>query len=228
MLIINTYHLYFGCQVSEQDKPWASRSCCTQCARNLGAWVKGTRKRMSFATSMIWCEPKNHIDECYICIAKIKGFSAKSKHKIKYPNLHSAMRPVTHNDELPVPKPPENFTYGNAAVEMEIDEVETSSTSSEINYVTDINEEPHLITPEELNDLVRDFNLSKNTQNYLDHDCKVGISPKITLTYPFSKIDIRNIQGGGPTKGNLCYCNYIRGLTSALKCQYNSEGPGMP
>ncbi|GBM19692.1 hypothetical protein AVEN_199860-1 [Araneus ventricosus] len=109
---------------------------------------------------MIWHKPKDHINDCYFYITKIKGISARSNHKIKYPNLHSAMRLVSHNDELPLPKTTENFTYGDAAVEMEIDKVESSSTSSEINYVPDINEEPHLITPEELNDLVRDLNLS--------------------------------------------------------------------
>ncbi|GBM66385.1 hypothetical protein AVEN_197798-1 [Araneus ventricosus] len=80
-------------------------------------------------------------------ITKIKGFFVKSKHKIKYPNLHSAMRPVSHNDELLVPETPENFTYGDAAGE--IDKVESSFTSSEINYVSDVNEEPHLNTPSE-------------------------------------------------------------------------------
>ncbi|GBL74379.1 hypothetical protein AVEN_235347-1 [Araneus ventricosus] len=159
--ILNTCHLYFGCQVCEQDQAWAPHSCCTRCAKNLHAWVKGTRKSMPFCTPMIWREPEDPINDCYICITKIKGFSTKIS--------SLAIRPVAHNDKLSVTKPPENFTHGDAAVEMEIDEVETSS---KINYVPDINKEPHLISPEELNDRLRDFNLSKNTQNYLDQDCK--------------------------------------------------------
>ncbi|GBN94022.1 hypothetical protein AVEN_217795-1 [Araneus ventricosus] len=77
------------------------------------------------------------------------------------------MRPVSHHDELPEPKTVENFTSGDAAVEMQIDENESSSTSSEKNYVSDMNEEPHLITPEELNHLVRDLNSSKK-KNHSD------------------------------------------------------------
>ncbi|GBO21918.1 hypothetical protein AVEN_79096-1 [Araneus ventricosus] len=97
---------------------------------------------------MIGSDPKDHINDSDFCIIKIKGFFVKSKHKIEYRNLHSAMRPVSHNDELPVPKTVEKFTYGDAAVEMQICENESSSTSSEKNYIPDINEEPHLFTPE--------------------------------------------------------------------------------
>ncbi len=63
------------------------------------------------------------------------------------------MRLVFHNDsdELPTPKPLENFTH-DKTVEMEIDDVEISSTSSDINYSPDIKEELHIIT-QKLNDL---------------------------------------------------------------------------
>jgi hypothetical protein len=30
---------------------------------------------------------------------------------VKYPDLPSAMRPVPHSEELPVPKPPENLDF---------------------------------------------------------------------------------------------------------------------
>lgn len=33
------------------------------------------------------------------------------------------MQPAFHNDEIPTLKPPENFTYNDTAVGMEIDEV---------------------------------------------------------------------------------------------------------
>ena len=54
---------------------------------------------------MVWREPRNHVDDCYFCIT---GFNASSRKKIKYPNLRSAMRPVPHSDDLPVPTPPVN------------------------------------------------------------------------------------------------------------------------
>jgi hypothetical protein len=63
---------------------------------------------MSFAIPMIRQEPKNHVGDCYFCCVIITDFSAKNKHKIMYPNLNSAMRPVTHDDNLPGVEPPEN------------------------------------------------------------------------------------------------------------------------
>ena len=33
----------------------------------------------------------------------IAGFNKKARHKISYPNLDSAIRPVPHSDEVPVP-----------------------------------------------------------------------------------------------------------------------------
>jgi hypothetical protein len=32
---------------------------------------------------------------------------------MKYPDLPLAMRPVSHKEELPVPKPPENLTFND-------------------------------------------------------------------------------------------------------------------
>jgi len=44
----------------------------------------------------------------------ITGVTAKSKHTVQYPNLPSAMRPVAHSAELPVPKPPINTTLSDS------------------------------------------------------------------------------------------------------------------
>ena len=54
---------------------------------------------------MIWREPRNHADDCYFSLTNITGFNASSRKKIKYPKLRSAMRPVPHSDDLPVPTP---------------------------------------------------------------------------------------------------------------------------
>ena len=67
----------------------------------------------NFAAPVVWREPRSHADDCYFCLTNIHGFNAsffflkkkkKKKKKIKYPNLPSAMRPVHHSDDLPVPK----------------------------------------------------------------------------------------------------------------------------
>ena len=54
---------------------------------------------------MVWKEPRNQIDDCYFCIVKSGGrsFNSKTRSKIKNPNLDSAVRPIPHSDQLPVP-----------------------------------------------------------------------------------------------------------------------------
>jgi hypothetical protein len=68
------------------------------------------RRKMAlpFNISMMWLEPKNQVDDWYFFFISVTGFSAKNKHKIVYPNLNSEMRPISHDDNLPVPEPPEN------------------------------------------------------------------------------------------------------------------------
>jgi hypothetical protein len=53
-------------------------------------------------------EPKEHSSDCYFCLTNITEITSKSKHTVKYPNVPSAMRPVPHNEALPIPKPPAN------------------------------------------------------------------------------------------------------------------------
>ena len=107
-LIKKCYQLYFGCKVGDQDKHWAPHFICITCVRRITGWSKGDR-HMNFAVPMIWREPTNHSTDCYFCLTNIKGITAKSKHTVQYPNLSSAMRPVPHSDELPVPKHPVNL-----------------------------------------------------------------------------------------------------------------------
>jgi hypothetical protein len=52
---------------------------------------------------MVWREPTNHTDDCYFCLVKVEGYSAKNKEDIVYPNLSSAMRQIPHSDDLTVP-----------------------------------------------------------------------------------------------------------------------------
>ena len=96
---------YFGCKVGDQDKSLAPYFCCVTCARRLAAWAKVSRC-MPFAIPMFWRESTDHVSDCYFCLTNITAVTAKSKHPVQYPNLPSAMRPVSHSAELPVPKPP--------------------------------------------------------------------------------------------------------------------------
>ena len=55
---------------------------------------------------MIWREQTNHVTDCYFCSTKTEGYSQKNRKKILYLNLPSAISPVLHSADLPVPIPP--------------------------------------------------------------------------------------------------------------------------
>ena len=102
------YFHYFDCIIGDQDKSWAPHICCKPCYNGLTAWFNGKKAAFNFAVPMVWREPRNHADVCYFFLTNITGFNASSRKKIKYRNLRSAMRPVPHSDDLPVPTPPVN------------------------------------------------------------------------------------------------------------------------
>ena len=105
-LLRTAYFHYFECKIGDQDKLWAPHICCKPCYNGLTAWFNGKKAAFNFAVPMVWREPRNHADDCYFCLSNITGFNASFEKKIKYPNLRSAMRPVPHSDDLPVPTPP--------------------------------------------------------------------------------------------------------------------------
>src|SRR5215469_15413906 len=111
---------------------------------------------------MIWREPKDHVADCYFCSVNTTGFSVKNKHKIVYPSLDSAIRPVPHDASLPIPVPPLD---GLESVEDEIEfntlAGSTDQDSADSEYTPDSDIGPETFNQDELNDLVRDLSLSK-------------------------------------------------------------------
>ena len=88
-----------------------------------------------------------------------------------YPNIPSALRPVLHGEEISVPEPPKEFTIDSDAV----DEGESTSGSPEppastephVSHGRSSTSQPHIFTQDELNDLVRDLELSKSKAEIL-------------------------------------------------------------
>ena len=69
---------------------------------------------LGFAVPMLWREQKDSITKfCYFCFTKIEGYNQKTKKSITYPNLLSAIRPVPHFTEFPIPKPPSSVPVIN-------------------------------------------------------------------------------------------------------------------
>jgi hypothetical protein len=96
------------------------------------------------------------------------GITKKKNSTIVYPNIPSALRPVPHGEGISVPEPPKEFTI----VSDDEDEGESTSGSPEppastephISHGRSSAPQPHILTQDELNDLVRDLELSKSKE----------------------------------------------------------------
>ena len=120
---------------------------------------------MLFADPIDWREPKDHSSDCHFCVTNITAIISKSKHTVKYQDLSSAMRPVHHSGELPVPRSPVNMTtFNNDDSDSDKDhgqeESENVDCDSTFKAICSTSE-PHLLTQRGPIDLVRDFTLSK-------------------------------------------------------------------
>ena len=111
---------------------------------------------------MIWREQTDHATDCYFCLTNIKGFSRKNKSKIVYLICNSALKPVTHANDLPVPSPPLP-----EKLESEGSSTEHKTTCSEAHESKEGTEgcctkKPTLINQSMLNDLLRYLTLIKD------------------------------------------------------------------
>ena len=120
------YHLYFGCKVGDQDKEWAPHICCVSCTSGLTQWLNNKRSSMPFAVPMVWREQKDHSSDCYFCMTDIKGYTGKNKKLILYPDVPSAIKPVPHDEFLPIPNPPADPD----SLQQSSDDAKTDSSSS--------------------------------------------------------------------------------------------------
>jgi hypothetical protein len=89
---------------------------------------------------------------------------------VKFPDLPSAIRPIPHSEELPVPKPPGNLTFSEDKCDSEDHEQqEEDSVDCDPTFEASCSSsQPNLLRKGDFNDLVvRDLNLSKKEAELL-------------------------------------------------------------
>jgi len=215
------YLSYFDCQLGDQDKSLAPHMVCKPCIEKLRKWSNRTLAKLPFGVPMVWREPTNHINDCYFCMTKIRGYNKKKKVNIKYPDkIPSALRPVSHSQNIPIPLPPSSQQMSDWQLDNE-DETSSDSNNDEIQdepYSNDT-KETKLFSQAGLNDLVRDLKLSKKSaellgsrlkeRNMLCHDTKICLYRKREFQLTKEK--------------NIVYCNNIHGLMEAMEIDYKVE-----
>lgn len=214
------YRHYFDCQVGDQDKNWAPHICCSNCYVSLTQWLNSKRKSMPFAVPMIWREPKNHANDCYFCMTNISGFSKKHKSKILYPDCRSAIKPVPHGADLPVPTPP---TASLLEDEEPSPEEMASSDSEDIYGASSLEPKRLLVNQQRLNDLVRDMSLTKDNAELLGSRLK-----EWGLLEPGTKTSVFRQRHADLAKyfvqdNNACFCTDIDGLMGKLGIEHHTS-----
>ncbi|GFW81457.1 uncharacterized protein TNCV_2881361 [Trichonephila clavipes] len=106
---------------------------------------------------------------CSVCVEKLRqwfkvqGFNLKNKKDISYPTIiRSAIRPVPHGPDLPIPSPPDTLDI----ILDDLDQISHISSDSDDGYDPGTND-PELFSQSDLNDLVRDLGLPKDTVEVL-------------------------------------------------------------
>jgi hypothetical protein len=180
--------------------------------------MRGKRQAMPFAIPMVWREPQDHVRDCYFCLTKVRGVSYKKRKSIIYPSLPSAIRPVLHDESLPIPPAPSAVILSDSS---DSDVEKDTAMENDTSFEAPESGEPHLIRQTEMNDLVRDLQLSKNQAellgsrlqgwNLLATDTKVSLyrTRDVELRKFFIKVE------------SLCYCSDINGLFEALGYQHD-------
>lgn len=82
---------------------------CSVCVEELRQRFQSKNKRLfCFRIPMIWREPKNHSNDCYYLL--VQGINFKNRKNFLYPtNIRSAIHPIPHRPELPIPSPPDTL-----------------------------------------------------------------------------------------------------------------------
>ncbi|XP_076799763.1 uncharacterized protein LOC143444861 [Clavelina lepadiformis] len=176
------YLSYFKVKLGDQDKPWAPHIVCKACVESLRKWTKD-----------------------------LKGFNRRKKNTWNYPNLESARRPVPQLEEVPVPK------FSDLPdTSLENDEFHEKVESSASDSSGSVFESrPLILEPfkqEELSDLIRDLNLSKEAAEILasrlkDKNC-LGSGASITFYHTREK----ELRPYFSQQDELVYCKDIEGL----------------
>ena len=182
---------------------------CKHCINCLRQWKTKPGKSMKFGVPMIWREQTCHLTDCYFCLTNVSRVTKKTKHKINYPNIVSVSRPVEHSEVVPVPAfgdLPQAATPTDSSSSMD----QTETISNTVDFVH------RAFSKVELNDLVRDLNLSKESAELLSSRLsEKGLLAEDICITSFRHRHEEFIMFFTMTK-DLVYCNNVSGLLCAL------------
>jgi hypothetical protein len=154
------------------------------------------------------------------------GITKKKKWTIVHPNIPSALRQVPQGAGISIPEPPKEFTINPD----DKDEGESTSGSPEppastephVSHGRSSVPQPHILTQDELNDLVCDLEMSKSKTELLGSRLKQWNLLKKNVRIS----SFRSHQQLAPffrKEDDLVFCYNADGMTNALGIKHNSQ-----
>lgn len=216
------YEECYGITTKDFNNIWTPTTVCLNCYSSLSKWKKGFERYKRFSSPMIWRQPTNHDEDCYFCSTTVFGYNNKNLDSIKYAKVNS----VT----LPVPNIKDSTSTDN------VDELETSVNSNtsdplvpnsdnESTFSADSDDDSQnksTWNQQELNDLVRDLGLSKESSELLVSRMKEKNNVDPTVRITFYRNRDTEFRQFFMSADSLVYCQNISGLINAFNCmEYN-------
>ena len=148
----------------------------------------------------------------------------KNKHSGEYPNVPSAIRPVAHGPEITIPEPPKDFTVSESLSSTDTEDESAHDFWDQQSCGASSSKQPKLFSQDELNDLSRDLNLSKESAQLLgsrlrDHNL---LASGTTFYWYRNRDEEFRKYFTWDEQHSLLYCNDVGKLVSALGMQYKA------
>ena len=144
----------------------------------------------------------------------------KNKHNIQYLNLPSAIRPVLHGPDVPIPTPPPVLkNVGDPSTDVSSSESQSEEKSE---YECSEDERIKRFSQENLNDLVRDLDLRKVTAVLLGSQLKSRNLLEYKVTFAWYKHREKEYLLFFTNEADLICCVDVKGLIKKLGTTYSS------
>ena len=159
---------------------------------------------------------------CHLFLEASRG----KKWTITYPKVPSAVRPVPHGEALPIHETPYEFTIDSD----DEDEGQLTSSFPEPRACTDRpyishgeSSAPHILTQDELNDLVRDLELYKNKAEFLASRLQQWNLLQENVRITSFRNRHQKLEPFFRKEDNLEFCCDVDGLMNALEIKHGSQ-----
>ncbi|GFW24301.1 uncharacterized protein TNCV_605501 [Trichonephila clavipes] len=149
----------------------------------------------------------------------MQGFNLKNRKDISYPTIIlSAIRPVPLGPDLPIPSPSD--TLDN--ILDDLDQASHISSDSDDGYDPGTND-PELFSQSDLNDLVRDLGLPKDTAEVLESRLKEKHLLNSGVSFSWYRFREKEFVPFFTQEGDLVFCNNVPAILEMFKIIYEPE-----